>query len=39
MTRLVDAELVEPVVRRLLGTIDVDDGPTEEQLAILDGTL
>ena len=28
-------QLVEPVVRGLLGSIDVDDGPTDEQLRVL----
>lgn len=35
MPRLVSPALVEPVVRGLLGSIDVDDGPTDEQLAVL----
>ena len=35
MTKLVSPDLVEPVVRGLLGAIDVDGGPTDEQLAIL----
>jgi len=33
--RLVPAPLVEPVVRGLVGAVDVDGGPTEEQLAVL----
>lgn len=33
--RVVDAHLVEPVTRGLLGGIDVDGGPTAEQLAVL----
>ena len=35
MTRLVPADLVEPVVRGLVGAIDVDGGPTREQLDVL----
>src|SRR3954469_24649283 len=35
MSRIIDDELVEPVVRTLLGVIDVEDGPTDEQLAVL----
>ncbi len=36
MSVLVNPELVEPVARGLLGAIDVDDGPTAEQLTVLD---
>lgn len=32
-------ELVEPVVRGLLGGVDVDGGPTTEQLAVLDALV
>ena len=35
VTLLVSAELVEPFARALLGAIDVDGGPTDEQLAVL----
>jgi hypothetical protein len=35
MPRLVPTALVEPVVRGLVGAVDVDGGPTEEQLAVL----
>jgi hypothetical protein len=35
MSRIIDDELVEPVVRTLLGVIDVEGGPTDEQLAVL----
>ena len=35
MPFLVAPELVEPVTSALLGAIDVDDGPTDEQLAVL----
>ncbi|MFN8027646.1 MAG: hypothetical protein U0W40_15190 [Acidimicrobiia bacterium] len=35
MSRLVPPEVVEPVVRGLLGAVDVDGGPTAEQLAVL----
>jgi len=35
MSRLVPAPLVEPVVRGLVGAIDVDGGPTTEQLDVL----
>lgn len=35
MPILVPPPLVEPVVRGLLGAIDVDDGPTDEQLVVL----
>ena len=35
MPFLVGPELVEPVTRSLLGAIDVDGGPTDEQLAVL----
>ena len=35
MPYLVPPELVEPVTRGLLGAIDVEGGPTDEQLAIL----
>lgn len=35
MTRLVPADLVEPVVRGLVGAADVDGGPTREQLDVL----
>ena len=35
MTIVVAADLVEPVVAGLVGGIDVDDGPTERQLAVL----
>jgi hypothetical protein len=33
--RLVSPELVEPVVRGLVGAVDVDGGPTDAQLAVL----
>lgn len=32
-------ELVEPVVRGLLGGVDVDGGPSEEQLVVLDALV
>src|SRR4051794_11989044 len=35
MSRIIDDELVEPVVQTLLGVIDVEGGPTSEQLAVL----
>ncbi|MFM8236387.1 MAG: hypothetical protein ACKOBG_01335 [Actinomycetota bacterium] len=35
MPRLVPPELVEPVVRGLVGAVDVDGGPTDVQLAVL----
>jgi len=35
MSRVIDDELVEPVVRTLLGVIDVEGGATNEQLAVL----
>src|SRR6476619_5930034 len=35
MSRIIDDELVEPVVRTLLGVIDVEGGATDEQLAVL----
>ena len=35
MARLVHPDLVEPVVRGLVGSIDVDGGPTDEQLSVL----
>ena len=35
MSRVIDDELVEPVVRTLLGVIDAEGGPTDEQLAVL----
>lgn len=35
MPYVVDAASVEPVTRVLLGAIDVDGGPTDEQLAVL----
>lgn len=35
MPRLVPPDLVEPVVRGLLGAVDVDGGPTGVQLAVL----
>ena len=35
MTFAIAPELVEPVVRGLIGGIDVGDGPTEEQLNVL----
>jgi hypothetical protein len=35
MPRLIDAPDVETVVRGLVGVIDVEDGPTDEQLAVL----
>ena len=35
MGYVVDAALVEPITRGLLGAIDVGDGPTAEQQAIL----
>ena len=36
MTRVVHDEAVEPVVRVLLGAMDVDGGATDEQRAVLD---
>lgn len=33
MSLLLAPEMVEPVTRGLLGAIDVDGGPTDEQLA------
>jgi hypothetical protein len=36
VAKLVNPDLVEPVVRGLVGSIDVDDGPTEEQVRVLD---
>ena len=35
MSRLVDTGQVEPVVGGLLGAIDVDGGPTDEQRRLL----
>jgi len=35
MPFFVAPELIEPVTSALLGAIDVDDGPTDEQLAVL----
>jgi len=35
MPALVARDLVEPVTRALLGAIDVESGPTDEQLAVL----
>ena len=35
MDKLVSPEIVEPMVRGLVGVIDVDDGPTSEQLDVL----
>lgn len=35
MGRVIDDSLVEPVVRALLGAIDVDGGATDEQLSVL----
>ena len=35
MPRLVDARQVEPVLGGLLGAVDVDGGPTDEQLLLL----
>lgn len=35
MPRLVPADLVEPVLSGLVGAVDVDGGPTDEQLAVL----
>jgi hypothetical protein len=35
MSHVIDDELVEPVVRTLLGVIDVEGGPTSEQLVVL----
>lgn len=35
MPRLVDGEQVEPVVAGLLGAIDVDGGPTDEQVVLV----
>lgn len=35
MALLVSPELVEPMVRGLVGAIDVNGGPTDEQLAVL----
>ena len=35
MSRVIDDELVEPVVRTLLGVIDVEGGPTDEQRSVL----
>jgi ubiquinone biosynthesis protein Coq4 len=39
VTIVVTAQLVEPVVAGLVGGIDVDDGPTERQLAVLDAVV
>ena len=36
MKPFVDPDLVEPVLAGLVGAIDVDGGPTAEQLAVLD---
>jgi hypothetical protein len=36
---VVAAELVEPVVAGLVGGIDVDDGPTDRQLAVLSAVV
>ena len=35
MPRLVPPESVEPVVRGLVGAVDVDGGPTDVQMAVL----
>jgi hypothetical protein len=35
MAVVVESAMVEPVTRGLLGSIDVDGGPTDEQLAVL----
>ena len=35
MSRIIDDDLVEPVVQTLLGVTDVEGGPTNEQLAVL----
>jgi hypothetical protein len=35
MPRIIDADHVEPVVRAMVGAADVDDGPTDEQLAVI----
>lgn len=35
MPILVTPEYVEPVFRGLVGVIDVDDGPTAEQISVL----
>ena len=39
MSRLVAAEDVDSVVRGLVGVIDVDGGPSAEQLAVLDAIV
>jgi hypothetical protein len=39
MPMLIEAHEVDAVVSVLLGGIDVDDGPTEEQLAVLDAVV
>jgi hypothetical protein len=39
VTIVVATRLVDPVVAGLLGGIDVDDGPTERQLAVLDAVV
>ena len=39
MPRLVAAEDVDTVVRGLVGVIDVDGGPSDEQLAVLDAIV
>ena len=38
MPRLVAAQDVDTVVRGLIGVIDVDDGPSDEQLGVLGAT-
>jgi hypothetical protein len=35
MTRIIDTEHVEPVVRAMVGAATVEDGPTAEQLAVI----
>jgi hypothetical protein len=35
MPRVIDAEHVEPVIRAMVGAADVEDGPTDEQLAVI----
>ena len=35
MPLMINPSSVEPVVRSLVGAIDVEDGPTDEQIAVL----
>lgn len=35
MTRIIDTEHVEPVIRAMVGAATVEDGPTDEQLAVI----